>query len=158
MKTLYIFLSILFINTLTSCSTHIEKNVIASCPENGDCKFYIERNVGLNIGSDKTYNLEIDENKAIIYYKYSKLKNSIYQNEAYSEEIILEIEKSWFDMDYQNYNPTKVIFFANKNSNKKTEIPSKEVISISYNKEEGIMQVNIDKIIDGQVINNITIR
>ncbi|MDO4727824.1 MAG: hypothetical protein Q4B43_02335 [Bacteroidota bacterium] len=158
MKTLYTILNLLFISILTSCSTHIEKNVIASCPENGDCKFYIEHNVGLNINSDNTYNLKIDENKSIVYYKYSKLKNSIYQNDSYSEEIIMEFDKSWFDMDFQNYNPTEVIFITTRNNNKNTQIPSKKDITLSYNKEEALMQININQLSKNQIIKNITIR
>ncbi|WP_296143114.1 hypothetical protein [uncultured Flavobacterium sp.] len=111
-----------------SCGSNPNSNTLSSpndilfkaennCPDNGDCKFEILQNKGLEIQTDGIgkiyYKLNESTNKDVYRYNYSeKTKDTLLQDAGYNEEIIFEIEKGKKEFSYvnQELQSTKMLF------------------------------------------------
>lgn len=134
---------------------------LSNCPSEGVCKYTRHKNTALEIKKDDVgslyYQKVTQSGKTTFTYVYEQNKDQAYVDGHYIEEIVFEVDDSFFDKDVENQPLKKVLFNVScfcKGKAGGYEVPE---ATISYNKKAKNLTVTIDTVIEGQVLKVIQI-
>lgn len=118
-KQVVVFFSLLF----TSCNCiiplnekSVEKKIISSCPSEGKCSTNLIDNKSLEIKTDPTgaiyYELIDNLKSSVIKYEYDEARDTTLQDNAYKEEVLIEIPNEFKEINSKKseLNSVKMIF------------------------------------------------